>query len=121
MNGEAIKSDWLTAATPPSQEEAKAVSKTEDGRQLITETSDSGDHKTGSVENGQTADVTPPRNVVTSELTASEEIGETERPVAPSSSRETGASATAPGSGGSEVQLPARQALAVLSSVSKMI
>ena len=119
MNGES-KSDWLTAVTPPSQEEAKSVSKTEDGRQLITEASDSGDHKTGSVENGQASDATPPRNVlVTSESTTSpKKVGEGEGSLAPSSSRETGATAAVP-SGGSELQLPAKQALAVLSSVSK--
>ena len=121
MNGE-VKSDWLTAATQPSQEEeAKSVSKTEDRRQLVTEMNDRGDHKTGSVENGQTAQATPPRNVaVTSEsTTTSEKVGEGEGSLAPSSSRETGAAAAVPG-GGSEVQLPARQALAVLSSVSKI-
>lgn len=120
MNGE-VKSDWLTAATRPSQEEAKSASKTEDGRQLVTETSDSGDRKTGSVENGQT-DVTPPCNIlVTSESTTSEKVVEGEESLTPSSSRETGPTSVASGGGHSELQLPAKQALAVLSSVSKMI
>ena len=122
MNGD-VKSDWITIATPPSQEEVKSAGKAEDGRQLVTETSESNDHKAGSGENSETADAAPPRNVmVTSESSASEKVGEGKVSLPPSSSRETGATSAAPGGGGSsELQLPAKQALAVLSSVSNNI
>ena len=109
--GGEVTSDVVTMATPSLE----SVSRNDASQQQAEEANDGDEHrsnhKSGSVENGQTADVATPHDHVSG---VSKDVVKGEAPGAPSSSRETGEAA------GAELQLPAKQALAVLSNVSKI-
>ena len=90
--------------SPSSQEESTSQVKGDDGRPH----GESGDNKTGSAV--ESANPTPPHGHVTAESASVKDIGRGEGLAAEAATMATGAS---------ELQLPAKQSLAVLSNVRK--
>ena len=111
-SGGRTDNEQLVAATP-SQEETTSQVEGDKGRQP-GETSDLQDRKTGSVV--ENAVLATPHGHVTGESVSAKDIDKGEREI-PSLTKERSVAGTMATSG-SELQLPAKQALAVLSNVS---
>ena len=109
-------SERLAAVAAPNQDNITSLSSSEEGRKTMETIEQLANHKSESAksESGQTRLITP-HSHVTSEVAATKGVDVKGDGAMTSSSKGTPSG----GSGGSEVQLPAKQALAVLSNVSK--
>ena len=117
---EAISSNERLTAAVPGQDNVTSLSKGEKGQKTVEESEKLVNHKSGSVEteSGQTGLTTSHGHVTSGEAATMK--GVSVRGDGTMSSSTKGIPSGGGGGGGGELQLPAKQALAVLSNVSKI-